>query len=185
MHTTFTRIQTDDIDALIQDEELVLALISQLGFDSNALQQLAQNPENTNPETLFHTLESRWNGHGQVFSLEDQAPLLETIAQHTPQLKHTPIAKLSNAGKAIPILHQGEHIRLLFPAEIETIHELLTQHPIETLQATAETLLQTNQLPLEQQSLISAPLWQLHEGLSTFFQNAQEEDQFILLTREH
>ena len=55
MITTFTRVATDDLDALIDDEELVLSLVNNLGFDSQLVQQLAGNAEAANPETLAYT----------------------------------------------------------------------------------------------------------------------------------
>ncbi|MFC5050972.1 DUF1877 family protein [Rubritalea spongiae] len=184
MITTFTRVQTDDLDDLIQDEELVISLVTELGFDANILKQLAGNAEATDPETLFHTLENRWNGHGQVFSLEDQAELLSHIVQHTESLKDSPLATLPSAGRATPINIDNENVRVLFPSQIDEINDALIALPVETLQAHAQQLTENSILKIEQAELISAPLWQLYDGLCTFFQNATDADEYILLAKQ-
>lgn len=183
MLTTFTRVHTDDINTLINDEELVLTLVNQLGFDSSILKQMTQMSTEPNPEELFQTLESRWNGQGQIFSLEDQINLLENIATQSDQLANTPLATLSKSGRAIPITNEGEHIRLLFPTQVEAIHDHLSTLPVENLQAIAEDLIQNLSLNIQHAELVSAPLWQIYEGLRTFFGNATKNEEHILLAR--
>lgn len=181
MITTFTRVSTDDIDSLIQDEELVMSLVTELGFDADILKQLAGNAESADPETLFHTLESRWNGHGQIFSLEDQIKLLTQITSNFSEFTDSPLATLSKAGRAIPITLNGENVRVILPSQIDEINDSLIALPVENLQAQAQKLQESNELAIEQTELISAPLWQLYDGLCTFFQNAVDADEYILI----
>ncbi|MGJ8672324.1 DUF1877 family protein [Rubritalea sp.] len=184
MITTFTRVQTDDLDALIQDDELVVSLVKELGFDPKILKQLAGNAESADPEMLFHTLENRWNGHGQVFSIEDQGELLSQIVSSTDEHQNSPLAALSSAGRAIPVRVDGENVRVLFPSLIDEINDSLTALPIEILQAHAQKLAEKSSLEIEHTALISAPLWQLYDGLCTFFQNATDADEYILLAKQ-
>ncbi|MEO1856285.1 MAG: DUF1877 family protein [Rubritalea sp.] len=185
MITTFTRVATDDLDALIDDEELVLSLVNDLGFDSQRVQQLAGNAEAANPETLFHTLEGRWNGQGQVYSIEDQIGLLmHTVQRSTEDL--SPLAQLAKAGRATNISNGHGAIRVLFPAQIDEINDSLTSLPVEVLQGKADLeSLNADAIPPHnewtQQELITAPLWQIYDGLCTFFQNAVDADEYILL----
>lgn len=184
MITTFTRVPVEDIDSLIHDEELVTSLVTELGFDSTVLQQLAGNAESANPETLFQTLESRWNGYGQVFSLEDQIGLLTETVKNSEQYSSSVLASLDKAGRAIPVMVDGHHVRIFFPNHVDTINEALISLPIEILQAQAEKLQQASTLSMQQTELISAPLWQLYDGLCTFFQNAHDADEYILMARQ-
>ncbi|WP_129589671.1 DUF1877 family protein [Rubritalea profundi] len=188
MITTFTRVATDDLDALIDDEELVLSLVNDLGFDGQLVQQLAGNAAAANPEVLFQTLEGRWNGQGQVYSIEDQIDLLEHIVQQSSE-DHSPLAQLSKAGRATSIHNDHGPIRVLFPSQIDAINDSLTSLPVEVLQGKAqlESLNADAVRPHKewtQQELISAPLWQIHDGLCTFFQNATDNDEYILMARQ-
>lgn len=188
MITTFTRVATDDLDSLIDDDELVLSLVNDLGFDGQLVQQLAGDSESADPETLFKTLESRWNGHGQIYSLEDQIDLLTHIVGHSSE-DLSPLANLSTAGRATTINNDHGAIRVLFPAQIDEINDSLISLPVEVLQGKAEleTLNSAAVLPHKgwtQQELISAPLWQIYDGLCTFFQNAVDNDEYILLARQ-
>lgn len=187
MITTFTRVATDDLDALIDDEELVLSLVNDLGFDGQLVQQLAGNAEAANPEALFQTLEGRWNGQGQVFSIEDQIELLEHIVSQSHE-GNNPLGQLSKAGRATNIHNDHGPIRVLFPSQIDAINDSLTSLPVEVLQGKAdlERINSAAVLPHKewtQQELISAPLWQIHDGLCTFFQNATDADEYILMAR--
>jgi|GEM_PF-2294602 hypothetical protein len=187
MITTFTRVATDDLDALIDDEELVLSLVNDLGFDSQLVRQLAGNAESANPETLFQTLEGRWNGQGQVYSIEDQIGLLmHTIQNSTEDL--SPLAQLAKAGRATSISNDHGPIRVLFPAQIDEINDSLTSLPVEVLQAKAKLeSLNSDAVPPHkkwtQQELIAAPLWQIYDGLCSFFQNATDADEYILMAQ--
>ena len=188
MITTFTRVTTDDLDSLIDDEELVLSLVNDLGFDGQLVQQLAGNSESADPETLFKTLEGRWNGHGQVYSLEDQIELLMSIVSYSNE-DLSPLASLSTAGRATTINNDHGAIRVLFPAQIDEINDSLISLPVEVLQGKAE-LDSLNEAAVPphktwtQQELISAPLWQIYDGLCTFFQNAVDADEYILLAKQ-
>lgn len=184
MITTFTRIETHDLDALILDEEVVTSLVTDLGFDVNAIKALAGNANAADPETLFHTLEERWNGHGQIFSLEDQVSLLTQTVRQLDGFKESPLSTLDTAGRATPVVVDGTHVRVLFPAQIDEINDALTALPIETLQAHAQTLMETAKLDMELADLMQAPLWQLYDGLCTFFQNAVDADEYILLAKQ-
>lgn len=189
MITTFTRVETDDLDALIDDEELVLSLVNDLGFDSDVLKQLAGNASSANPEELFQTLESRWNGQGQVYSIEDQIELLMHVVQHSSE-DLSPLAELAKAGRATNISNELGPIRVLFPAQIDEINDSLISLPVEILQgkASIDSLNSEKVAPhneWSQQELISAPLWQIYDGLCTFFQNAVDADEYILLARQN
>ena len=185
MITTFTRVATDDLDALIDDEELVLSLVNDLGFDGQLVQQIAGNAEKANPETLFQTLEGRWNGQGQVYSIEDQIYLLEHITGSESE-ENTPLSQLSKSGRATNIHNDHGPIRVLFPSQIDAINDALISLPVEVLQGKAEldSLNAAAVLPHKtwtQQELISAPLWQIYDGLCTFFQNATDANEYILM----
>lgn len=188
MITTFTRVETDDLDSLITDEELVLSLTNDLGFDGGLLQQLANNANAADPETLFKTLESRWNGHGQVYSIENQIELLSHLVQQSSE-SHSPLSKLSQAGRATAINNGCDLVRVLFPAQIDEINDSLTALPVEVLQGKADVeqlnaaSVSPHQSAWTQQELISAPLWQIYDGLCTFFQNAVDSDAYILLAK--
>jgi hypothetical protein len=181
MITTFTRIQTDDLDSLIQDDELITSLVTNLGFDADLIKQLAGDASNADPETLFQTLESRWNGHGQIFSIEDQLPLLSTVVANTAEFADSALCNLSKAGRAIPTTIDGEHVRVIFPTQVDEINDSLTSFPVENLQAYAQQLMGNGILKMEHADLIQAPLWQLYDGLCTFFQNAADGDEHILV----
>lgn len=188
MITTFTRVATDNLDALIDDEELVLSLVNNLGFDEKVVQQLAVNAEAANPEALFQTLESRWNGQGQVYSIEDQIELLEHIVQQNTE-DLSPLSQLSKAGRATSIHNDHGPIRVLFPSQIDEINDTLISLPVEVVQGKADidSLNSASVLPHKewtQQELISAPLWQIYDGLCTFFQNATDNDEYILMARQ-
>lgn len=188
MITTFTRVATDDLDALIDDEELVLSLVNDLGFDSDLLKQLAGSASSANPEELFQTLESRWNGHGQVYSLEDQIDLLMHVVQQSSE-DLSPLAYLEKAGRATSISNDCGPVRVLFPAQIDEINDTLIGLPVEILQGKAniEALNAAQVAPhtaWTQQELISAPLWQIYDGLCTFFQNAVDADEYILMAKQ-
>jgi hypothetical protein len=184
MITTFTRLHIEDIDTLIDDEELVHSLVTDLGFDSQALQQLAGNAESADPETLFRTLESRWNGYGQGFSLEDQIDLLTHALRSSETHKSSAAAQLQSAGRATPISVDGHPVRLLAPTNVEAIHHNLDSLPLENLQAIAQKLLDQPTFSLTQAELVSAPLWQLYDGLTCFFENATNDGQFILMAQQ-
>lgn len=186
MITTFTRVHTDDLDSLISDEEVVLALINDFGFSTDDLKQMASQPEEANPEALFNTLQARWSGHGQVFSLEDQAPLLLHIVHHTKSLENSPISGLIKAARATSIHTSHGPVRVLFPSQIESISHALEQLPVENIQGFAqlESLNQAKVPPHKswgQQELITAPLWQIYDGLCTFFANATANEEYILV----
>ncbi|MFC4991535.1 hypothetical protein [Rubritalea tangerina] len=183
---TFTRVNIEDIDSFLHDEELVLTLINELGFDSSLLKQLAGNTTALDPEALFHSLENRWNGHGQVFSLEDQMALLESAFAAYDKPETTSLTRLSTAGRATPVSHDGTLIRLLFPHDISNINEALIAAPVENLQAASQKKVATLPEPYNTlESLISAPLWQIYDGLCTFFQNASDADEYILVAKHN
>lgn len=188
MTTTFTRVETDDLDALIDDEELVLSLVNDLGFNSDVLKQLAGNASSANPEELFQTLESRWNGHGQIYSLEDQIELLMHVVQHSSEAD-SPLAGLAKAGRATTISNDHGPVRVLFPAQIDAINDALISLPVEILQGKTDIeklnleMVAPHQGDWTQQELISAPLWQIYDGLCTFFQKAVDADVYILMAR--
>lgn len=186
MKLSFTRIVTDDIDSIIFDEELLIELVQELGFDSQSLQQLSQTPEQANPESLFNLLHQRWSGEGQVFSLEDQFPLLQHCVHHS-ELKQSQLADIFKISRATPTCINGHNIRVLFPHHIDDIAEELRELPVEVLQAKAnlDDLNTSRVAPHHgewtQQELISAPLWQIYDGLCRFFENAADEGSYILL----
>lgn len=189
MITVFTRVETDDIDSLLADPEVVLALVEDLGFDPGNLLALAgqaENIENVDPIALLQSMEDRWNGEGQTFSLEDQIHLLTHILQHTEIHKDSKIATLHRAGRAVSIYTDHGPVRVISPDEVKAIAEELDMLPVENIQGYAklETLNADGVLPHErwnEQELITAPLWQLYDALGLFFRNASEGSQYILL----
>lgn len=189
MITVFTRVETDDIDSLINDPEVVLALVEDLGFDPSDLLSLAgqaENIENVDPMALLQSMEERWNGEGQTFSLEDQIYLLTHILQQTEIHKGSRIANLHRAGKAAPVYTEHGPVRVITPEEAKEIAQELELLPVENIQGYAklERLNAAGVLPHEnwtEQELITAPLWQLYDALGLFFKNASEGDQYILL----
>ncbi|WP_018970950.1 DUF1877 family protein [Rubritalea marina] len=186
MNLSFTRVVSDDIDSLIHDEELVLALVTELGFDSSALIQVASNAEQADPEALFQLLNERWSGEGQVFSLEDQLPLL----LHCVQLlsgDHTLLSSILKRSRAIPVSHAGESIRVLFPHQVIEIHESLQEIAVEALQAKVDVaginhaIVPPHGSDWSEQEMITAPLWQIYDGFCRFFENAANQEAYILI----
>jgi len=182
MISTFTRVPIDNLDDFIADEEVVIALTEQFGFETSEIINLASDPENVDPMTLFQTMEERWNGHGQIFSLEQEAPLLNHLLKaHYP---HTPLETLANGGYPTPVLNEEGPIKIFLPDPVKKISTALNDLSIENLQAHAnlDFITLQNNITLTKDKIISAPLWQLYEGLTTFFQNAAQENHHILLS---
>lgn len=184
--TSFVQLQTDDLDAFIADDELVLGLMEEFGVDTNAFLQLARQDDHVNPETLFHLLEQRWNGHGQVFSIEDQLPLLQHLIA-TSSGTNSGLEHLLRCGQATPIRNAHGPIRILFPDQCEEIAEAMAAFPKEQLQgSTSIDELIRHQVPphfgnWQIQDLVSAPLWQLYDGLETFMQRAANSEAYVLI----
>lgn len=186
MNLSFTRVVRDNIDSLIHDEELVIALVTDLGFDSSALMQVAADAEQADPEALFKLLNERWSGEGQVFSIEDQLPLLlHSVGQLSED--HDLLANLIKRSRAIPVSHDGEHIRVLFPHQVEEIHESLQEIAVEVLQGKVSVdslntaVVAPHGSQWSDQEMITAPLWQIYEGFCRFFENAANEEAYILI----
>ncbi len=187
MKLSFTRIQTDDIDSIIFDEELLIELVQELGFDAQSLQLLSKKPEQANPESLFNLLHQRWSGEGQVFSLEDQFPLLQHCLRNS-KIQQSQLADVFKVSRATPTVFNGHHIRVLLPHQVDDIAEECRKLPVEVLQAKAslDGLNASRVAPhhgeWSQQELISAPLWQIYDGLCRYFENAANDESFIFLS---
>lgn len=181
--TIFTRVPIQDLDAFIADPEVVLALTEDFGYDPTDVLNLASDPENIDPMHLFQIMEERYNGHGQTLSIEKEAPLLNHLLKtHYPG---SLLETLANGGYPTPISNDHGPIKIFLPEPVQKIAQALQNLPVETLQAHAN--LDQISLPhttLTKDQIITAPLWQLYEGLTTFFQNAARENQHILTSTQ-
>lgn len=180
MITTLTRVPIDNLDDFIADEEVVLALTEQFGFDTSEILNLAADPETIDPMALFQTMEERWNGHGQTFSLENQLPLLNYLLK--TYYSNTPLEILADGGYPTPIFTENGPIKIFLPDPVKKISKSLNNLTMKALQAHAnvESIILSDEITLNQQEIITAPLWQLYEGLVTFFKNASAENHYIL-----
>lgn len=184
--TTFVQVHTDDLDELIADEELVLALMDEFGVDTGTILDLAKGESAANPEVLFQILEERWNGYGRVLSLEDQLPLLQHLIR-AGDWCDSGLRHLLHCGRPTPVVNAYGPIRVIFPHQCGEIADAMREIPKELLQGRAHfEELNAQKIPpnddhWQEVDVIAAPLWQLYDGLEVFTQRAASEEAYVLV----
>jgi len=152
----FSRIDADGFDQFMEDPELVLAVVEDMGFDQN---DLIKNPD---PELLYQLMEGRWSGEQRNFSFEKCWPTLEKVAA-----KNDVLELIQKGGRNSQIYNDEGPVLVLSPDQVSRADQGLAKLPIN----------------VDGESDEEFTLRDLYPGLQRFFQLANSNEQYVLITQ--
>ena len=155
----FTRMPSDGFDDFINDPEVVLATVEDMGFDKDEM--LAAMSGN-DPSQLYQLMEERWSGEGRNFSFESYWNNL--------------VAKFPEDDVFSQILSAGRH------TQINTDHaeiRVLTQDQVMRFNRELHDLILKN---LDLSDEVDQMLESLFPALQNFFSLASEANEFVLVS---
>lgn len=152
----FSRIDAEGFDDFMADPELVLAVVEDMGFDQ---EDLAKNP---GPEALYAMMEGRWSGEQRNFSFEKSWPALKQSFADNEALK-----LIETGGRNSQIYNEEGPITVYTPDQVARIDDGLSGLEITAVGLSDEEF----------------ALKDLFPALQRFFQLANIEEQFVLITQ--
>lgn len=186
-----TRVPAEGFDSFMEDPEVVIATVEDLGFELDDMLNSVTSPQ-ADPAALYHMMEGRWSGEQPTFSLEKMHHLLCFLVSGSASISEPsshPLSVLFSGGRNTQIYNEYGAIRVLSPSQVSSLSEVLEGLGLTELlqkaeQVGIEAFNQAQLLPHKGKWTHEHldDLWTLYPALQTFFQIASSEGEFVLLS---
>ena len=180
----FSRVSTLHINELMEDPELVLGLIDDMGFS------IDDEDAPVDSDAMLSILESRWQGHEQNYSLEEfsdlaQHVLLDVCCPTTLDLlfkggKASSVYTCAGAGDSKSAQGQSLPVCVLSPAEVEKINANFSTVDLIQLQQDWMDMKKVKSIKPDATVEDIDTFWMLFPGIFQFFQHAYQKRECVL-----
>ncbi len=163
----FSRVPADGIDALMDDPELVLATVEDMGFDQEDMMTMLSG-QGGDPGALYYMMEGRWSGEETNFSFEK---LWDELKQKfaDDSASSAVLKMIQTEGRNSQIYNEYGPVRVLSVDQVNRAQNVLDTMVLAT----------TDDAKYDQEA---QSLGDLFEALKTFFRIADAEEEFVLVS---
>ena len=160
----FSRVEADGIDAFMDDGDLVLATVEDMGFDQEDMMGMLTR-QGGDPGALYSLMEGRWSGEETNFSFEKLWSMFtENVGGEGNKLIHL----IEKEGRDSQIYTEVGAIRVLSPGQVQLASDGLAELTLSLSDSVEDE---------NEQSLKT-----LFPALQTFFKISADEGEFVLVS---
>ena len=166
---TYSRVPARHIEELMQEPELVIELVQDMGFSLE---------DNLNSDEMLGLLESRWQGNEQNYSLEEFSDITQHVLLDVCPAKALNL--LFKEGKKSKVSINNQAIFVLSPHEVHAVALALYNIDLASLQ---QEWMRIDKF-LSIRPTIEAKdidlFWMLFPGIVSFFNHASANEECVL-----